>query len=198
MCGPTGRVTGRAPHRGRNRITRVAASTGTATIVFTDLVGSTALRSRLGEQAADDLRREHDAALADVVETHRGRVVKGAGDGIMAAFDSASDAVVASVAMQRAVVAMGRRRRLELAIRVRISAGDVSWENGDCFGLPVVEAARLEASAGPGQILAAELIRVLARGRAQFDTDAPAAQCAVRSRRRRRSDGRTGPTRRRI
>ena len=142
------------------------ALTGTATIVFTDLVGSTALRSRLGEQAADDLRREHDAALADVVVTHRGRVVKGAGDGIMAAFDSASDAVVASVAMQRAVAAMGRRRRLELAIRVGISAGDVSWENGDCFGLPVVEAARLESAAEPGQILAAEIIRVLARGRA--------------------------------
>ncbi len=42
----------------------------------------------------------------------------------------------------------------------------MSWENGDCFGLPVVEAARLEAAAAPGQILAAEIIRVLARGRA--------------------------------
>ena len=144
----------------------MAASTGTATIVFTDLVGSTALRSQLGEQGADELRREHDAILTDAVVTHRGRVVKGAGDGILATFDSASDAVVASVAMQRAVEAMGRRRRLELAIRVGISAGDVSWENGDCFGLPVVEAARLEAAAAPGQILAAEIIRVLARGRA--------------------------------
>lgn len=147
----------------------MAASTGTATIVFTDLVGSTALRSRLGEQVADELRREHDATLADAVVTHRGRVVKGAGDGILAAFESASDAVKASVAMQRAVEAMGRRRRLELALRVGISAGDVSWENGDCFGLPVVEAARLEAAAAPGQILAAEIIRVLARGRAGAD-----------------------------
>ena len=118
---------------------------------------------------ADELRREHDAALADAVVTHRGRVVKGAGDGILAAFESASDAVKASVAMQRAVEAMGRRRRLELAIRVGISAGDVSWENGDCFGLPVVEAARLEAAAAPGQILAADTIRVLARGRAGAD-----------------------------
>ncbi len=137
--------------------------------MFTDLVGSTALRSRLGEQAADKLRRDHDATLTDAVVTHRGRVVKGAGDGILATFESASDAVKASVAMQRAVEAMGRRHRLELAIRVGISAGDVSWENGDCFGLPVVEAARLEAAAAPGQILAAEIIRILARGRAGVD-----------------------------
>ena len=144
----------------------MAPSTGTATIVMTDLAGSTALRSQLGEEAADALRREHDAALTDVVVAHRGRVVKGAGDGILAAFDSASDAVAASVAMQQAVHELGRRRRLALKIRVGISAGDVSWENGDCFGLPVVEAARLEGAAEPGHILAAEIVRVLARGRA--------------------------------
>ena len=117
------------------------ATTGTATVVFTGLVGSTVLRSRLGEQAADALRREHDVLLGDTVAAFRGRVVKGAGDGIMAAFGSASDAVAAAVAMQQAVHAFGRRRRLDLTIRVGLSSGDVSWEDGDCFGLPVVEAA---------------------------------------------------------
>ena len=68
----------------------MVSTTGTATIVFTDLVGSTVLRSHLGEHAADELRREHDGLLSDAVVAHRGRVVKGAGDGIMAAFDSAS------------------------------------------------------------------------------------------------------------
>ena len=95
-----------------------------------------------------------------------GRVVKGVGDGILAAFDSASDAVAAAVMMQQVVHGIGRRRRLDLAIRVGISAGDVSWEDGDCFGLPVVEAARLVAAAEPGQVLCAEIVRALARGRA--------------------------------
>jgi class 3 adenylate cyclase len=144
----------------------MGATTGTATIVVTDLVGSTRLRSALGEQTADDLRREHDVALTEAVTAHRGRVVKGAGDGILAAFESASDAVAAAVAMQQAVYELGRRHRLRLAMRVGISAGDVSWEGGDCFGLPVVEAARLEEAAEPGRILCAAIVRALARGRA--------------------------------
>ena len=142
----------------------MGAVTGTATIVFTDMVGSTALRSRLGEQAADDLRREHDAMLGAVVDAHRGRVVKGAGDGIVASFDAASDAVAATVVMQQTVHALARRTRLGLSLRVGISAGDVSWEDGDCFGLPVVEAARLESVADPGQILCAEIVHHLCQG----------------------------------
>ena len=147
----------------------MGATTGTATIVFTDLVDSTELRSTLGEHAADDLRREHDAALTAAVTAHRGRVVKGGGDGIMAAFESASDGVAAAVAMQQAVYEVGRRRRLRLGMRVGVSAGDVSWEAGDGFGLPVVEAARLQEAAAPGQILCAEIVRGLARGRAGLE-----------------------------
>ena len=116
--------------------------------------------------------------------------MKGAGDGILAAFDSASDGVAAAVAMQQAVHGIGRRRRLELAIRVGISVGDVSWEDGDCFGLPVVEAARLEAAAEPGQVLCAEIVRMLARGRAGVEfrpvgelllkgLDEPVAACEI-------------------
>src|SRR4051812_35732361 len=147
----------------------MGAVTGTVTVVFTDLAESTALRTRLGEQIADVVRRDHDHALAEVVGRHRGRVVKATGDGVLATFDSASDAVCAAVAMQQAVHWLGRSRRLELAIRVGLSSGDVSWENGDCFGLPVVEAARLEETAEPGQILCAEIVRELARGRAQVE-----------------------------
>ena len=147
----------------------MGALTGTLTIVFTDLAESTALRARLGERSADVVRREHDHALAEVVARHHGRVVKATGDGILAAFDSASDAVAASAAMQQAIYWLGRSRGLELAIRVGLSAGDVSWEDGDCFGLPVIEAARLEEAADPGQILCAEIVRVLARGRADVE-----------------------------
>ena len=100
--------------------------TGTSSIVFTDLVGSTALRSQLGEAAADRLQHHHDAALADVVAAHRGRVVKRSGDGLMASFESASEAVAAAVAMHQAIERLGRQRRLDLRLRLGISAGDVS------------------------------------------------------------------------
>ncbi|MFN0026429.1 MAG: ATP-binding protein [Acidimicrobiales bacterium] len=139
----------------------------TATIVFTGLVGSTALRATLGEEVADELRRVHDTLLTEKITSNGGRVVKGGGDGLLAAFDSASAALNASVAMQQAIAVYNRRRDriAELSIRIGLSAGDVLWEDGDCFGTPVVEAARLEAAAEGGQILCSELVRMMARGR---------------------------------
>jgi class 3 adenylate cyclase len=119
----------------------------------------------LGDRAADDLRRDHDSVLAGVVAIHRGPVVKGAGDGILVAFDSVSDGVAAAVALQHAIHELGRQHRIRLGMHVGLSAGDVSWEDGDCFGLPAVEAALLGAAAGTGEILCAEIARALARGR---------------------------------
>jgi class 3 adenylate cyclase len=138
----------------------------TATILVSDLVGSTELRVRLGEEEADRLRRVHDALLATAVEGNNGRVVKGLGDGVLAMFESAADAVSAGVAIQQA--AFGHARTdpdRALDIRIGISAGDISVEDGDCFGTPVVEASRLCAVANGGQILVADLVRLLARGR---------------------------------
>jgi class 3 adenylate cyclase/DNA-binding CsgD family transcriptional regulator len=136
--------------------------TATATIVFTDVVGSTELRTQLGEVASDDLFREHERRLARAVTTHRGQVVKAAGDGIMAAFDAASDAVTAAVAMQQEAL----RSSPPLSVRVGVASGDVSWEEGDCFGLPVVTAARLQTHAAGGQILVSQVVRWLAGDRA--------------------------------
>ena len=70
------------------------------------------------------------------------------------------------MAMQQAVELMARSERLPLTIRVGVSAGDVTLEDGDCFGTPVVEASRLCAAADGGQILVAEVVTVLARGAA--------------------------------
>ncbi len=142
----------------------------TATVVFTDLVGSTELRSRLGEEDGDALRRRHDDALRAVVDGHGGRVVKGLGDGIMAAFAGSADAVSAAVAMQQAVARLARSAEgAPMQIRVGIGVGDVSWEDDDCFGAPVVEASRLCAAAGAGQILCSDLVRAVARGRGGHD-----------------------------
>jgi class 3 adenylate cyclase len=83
---------------------REAAGRGTravAVVLFTDLVGSTELRTRLGEDAAEELRRKHDTLVAAAIEANRGREVKHLGDGVMATFAGASDAVGAAVSIQR-------------------------------------------------------------------------------------------------
>ena len=66
-------------------------NSGTATVLFSDVVGSTEQRVALGDVRADELRRRHDAALRSVIERHGGTVVKSLGDGLMATFEGASD-----------------------------------------------------------------------------------------------------------
>src|SRR5439155_22973296 len=124
-------------------------------VLFADMVGSTSLRVRLGEERADRLRKVHDDLLTEGIEAHGGQVLKGQGDGLVAAFPAASDGLRAAVEMQRAIAAHNQRpdALAELAIRIGLSVGDVSWEAGDCLGTPVLEAARLEAAADGGQIL---------------------------------------------
>jgi class 3 adenylate cyclase/DNA-binding CsgD family transcriptional regulator len=144
------------------------ASPSTAIVLFTDVVGSTELRANLGEDRAEEVRRSHDRLVCSAVEANRGRVVKNLGDGVMAIFSGATDAVAAAVAMQRAL--RRRQRSAEdsapIQIRVGLSGGDVTVEDGDCFGLPVVEAARLCALASPGQVLATDVVRLLVGARA--------------------------------
>ncbi|MGH8974531.1 MAG: ATP-binding protein [Acidimicrobiia bacterium] len=141
----------------------VGAGRSTAIVLFTDLVGSTELRSRLGEDAAEELRHEHDALVAGAVEAGRGNLVKNLGDGIMATFTGASDALAAAVAIQQAIGRHNRSSAAPLEVRIGISAGDVVAEGDDYFGTPVIEAARLCGAAAGGQILASEMVRWLAR-----------------------------------
>lgn len=138
-----------------------------AAVLFTDTVASTALRTELGEEAGDELRRAHDRLVDEATRAHGGSVVKGLGDGAMAVFGGASEAVEAAVAVQQGA---DRLRRQEgtpapLQLRIGVSVGEVAWENGDCFGTPVIEASRLCASAAEGQILGSDLVRVLTVGR---------------------------------
>ncbi|MGH9038353.1 MAG: ATP-binding protein [Acidimicrobiia bacterium] len=140
------------------------AERSTAIVLFTDLVGSTELRSRLGEEAAEALRRQHDGLVTGAIEANRGRLVKNLGDGVMATFTGASDALAAAVGIQQA---LDRHHRpdasaVPLEVRIGISAGDVAFEEADCFGTPVIEAARLCAAAAGGQILVTEVVRLLA------------------------------------
>src|ERR671922_220928 len=133
----------------------------TITVLITDLVGSTGLETRLGPAAADELRREHFGLLRDAVGACAGDEVKTTGDGLMVVFQGAANAVRCAVAIQQGVERRNRGAEHPLAIRVGVSLGDATRDGDDYFGLPVVEASRLCERAAGGQILAADVVRVL-------------------------------------
>jgi class 3 adenylate cyclase/tetratricopeptide (TPR) repeat protein len=142
------------------------ARTETITVVFTDLVGSTELASALGHDAYETLRRDHFSALRAAVAAHNGTEVKTTGDGLMVTFASAAAALSCAVAMQQAADLHARQLpALPLAIRVGASSGEATREDNDLYGPPVVEAARLCAVAEGGQIIVADVVRLMARGR---------------------------------
>lgn len=144
----------------------------TATIVFTDVARSTAQRSALGDARADEIRRAHDHLVSGAIAANDGQVVKGGGDGFVARFGSAVHAVQGAVDIQRRIAEWSRSLPdTDVELRIGISSGDVSLENGDVFGLPVVEAARLESTAAAGEILCAAITRLLVGSRAAFDFD---------------------------
>ena len=122
----------------------------TLTVMFTDLVDSTGMRVRLGEERAERVRERHDRMVRAAVVANRGRIAKHTGDGAMAVFTGASDAFGAAVALQQDLYADNQRGHDSelLSVRIGISAGDVTVEGEDCFGLPVVEAQRLAGCAG--------------------------------------------------
>lgn len=131
--------------------------------MFTDVVGSTLLRSRLGDNRADELRRAHDDMIRDAIDRNEGTVLRWTGDGVKATFPTSSVAVAAAIAIQRAVRAYGRRSDAvaPFQIRIGISIGEVAFDDGDDHGVAVIEAARLEALAAPGEILAIDLVERL-------------------------------------
>ncbi len=142
-------------------------STETITLLFTDLVGSTELMAGLEADVADTVRRDHFARLQACVDRAGGRLVKNLGDGVMAVFGSSSAAIECAVGMQQDVERAARRHGVALRIRIGVAAGDVLVEDGDCFGSPVVEGARLCDLAKGGQILATEIVGRMASGRSK-------------------------------
>ncbi|MCA1844591.1 MAG: AAA family ATPase, partial [Actinobacteria bacterium] len=139
-----------------------AGTSGLLAVCFTDLAGSTELMGSVGDRGWDRLRTDHFSALREALTAHAGREVKNTGDGMLAVFGSAAEAVDAAVAMEQAVDVHARRAGVPLAMRVGIALGDVTHDADDVFGTPVVEAARLVAAAGPGQILCTAVVRAVA------------------------------------
>jgi class 3 adenylate cyclase/tetratricopeptide (TPR) repeat protein len=139
--------------------------TEAVTVLFTDVVGSTESLSRIGEAAAEELRREVFELSRVAVSDRGGRVVKNVGDGLMVVFGAPSAALDAAVSLQQAVELRNRKAEEHVHVRVGVSMGECDVDNGDYFGRPVVEAARLCASADGDQILVTDVVRLLAGGR---------------------------------
>ena len=128
-----------------------------ATVLFTDIVDSTATLDRLGDKAWGELLRTHNARLREALNTFRGREIKTTGDGILAVFDSATRAVRWGLAMTRA-------HDLGIAIRVGVHSGEVEFVGGDARGVAVHAAARVLGLAGPDEVLVSSTTHDLLEG----------------------------------
>ena len=127
----------------------------TATIAFIDVVGSSHLRRGQGESTAQEAFNALKDLIRSEVDRHGGRVANTLGDGIVAAFTSARDAVEFSVAIQRAVSEQSLPD-----IRAGINIGEViEGDDGDVFGLAVDAAEHIQAKARAGEVLVSELVR---------------------------------------
>ena len=138
----------------------ISIDSGFRAIMFTDLKDSTRMTILYGDAKALHLLRIHNALTRKELHQNRGREIKHTGDGIMASFASAPDAVKCAIAIQKAFAAYNRENRdAPLYLRIGLSAGEPIEEHGDLFGKAVQLAARLCAHAEPGRILAAELVK---------------------------------------
>ena len=141
--------------------------------MFTDLVGSTAQRQRLGELEADQLRAAIDDVQIDVVTTNGGSVVKHTGDGIMASFGSVTSALGCAAGIQIELSRLNSTLVEPVLMRVGIAGGEVTAHAGDFFGMPVVVAARLCDRCPTGEVLVADLVRRLVDGDTSIVLDDP-------------------------
>jgi adenylate cyclase len=119
-------------------------SVGVVAILFTDLVGSTEVLDRLGDDAAEELRRTHFSLLRQAVADADGTEVKSLGDGLMVTFASPVQALSCAVAMQRAIADHNRSEPdRTLQVRVGLHAGDPVRHEDDVHGTAVVVAKRI-------------------------------------------------------
>jgi len=139
---------------------------GIRTILFTDIVDSTALTQIMGDEAAMDLLDLHNTVVRNALADLGGREVKHTGDGIMASFVSAAAAVKCAAQIQREL-SKHEQEQPKRAIRVRIgaAAGEPVEHHDDLFGATVQLAARLCAHASPEQILVSNAIAELCLGK---------------------------------
>jgi len=129
-----------------------------ASVLFTDIVDSTATIRSLGDAAWGDLLRRHNISLRNDLNSFRGREVSTTGDGFLAVFDGATRAVRCAGAMTRSAQGLGLR------VRAAIHTGEVEFVDGDVRGVAVHVAARMMSLAGPDEVIVSSTTSDLIEG----------------------------------
>ncbi len=137
---------------------------GPVTIMFTDIEGSTSLRTTLGDAGTDALFREHDALVRAQVAEHHGLDQRAAlGDGFLVVFVSTKRALACAIAIQRALDGFNRQRSgPPLNVRIGLNTGEVTQVDGQISGEAVHGAARVCSAASGRQVLISDVTRQLA------------------------------------
>ncbi len=141
-------------------------------ILFTDIADSTRLTQELGDRAVMRVLREHDSIVRTALARFGGSEVKHTGDGIMAAFASAYQALGAATQIQRDLHERDGAEQHALLVRIGVAAGEPVTEHDDLFGAAVQQAARLCACAQPGCIVVSSGVHDLCRGKGIRFSDA--------------------------
>ena len=129
-----------------------------ATIMFTDIVGSTQAAQKVGDQAWKSILDRHDRICEDSVHRFRGRLVKQTGDGVLATFDGPGRGIACAKEI------LDRVRELGLEIRSGLHTGECEIRGEDTAGVAVHLAARVSALAAPGELLVSRTVRDLVAG----------------------------------
>ena len=129
-----------------------------ATVMFTDIVGSTHSAAEIGDQAWRRLLDTHDQLARQMVEKHRGVLVKSTGDGILATFDGPGRAVRCALALGTA------SKQIGLPLRAGLHTGEIEIRDRDIGGIAVHAAARVMAQSQPSEVLVSRVVTDLVAG----------------------------------
>jgi class 3 adenylate cyclase len=137
---------------------RVVPDRVLATVLFTDIVDSTAWAERLGDAAWRERLEEHQRMVRGALELHRGREIKTTGDGFLATFDGPARAIRCASHVRESAEGQG------LSVRAGLHSGEIEVMNGDVGGIAVHIAARVLSEASPGEVMVSRTVKDLVAG----------------------------------
>lgn len=150
---------------------RASVSEGMATVMFTDIEGSTEWLSRVGDEAWAGIVGWHDQTVRRIVDEHAGTVVKTLGDGAMAAFDSVRSAARAAIGIQLAMAE--NTDHSGIRVRIGLHVGEVLQVSDDYLGQVVNKAARVASAAAGGEIKVSSAVAALLGDADEFEFGVP-------------------------